>query len=168
MPCSCRRCIAVTGWFSVSAGRELFPRHTTPCTPLPATLNPPAHQRHALAIAVRATCCKVCIPQWLYARALQGFDPAACTEFVSLVWLTLMLSPRSVKRWATSEAHPASRYDVINAQCVASPSPLCTKSVNAARTGASSQGQAGVHDRHSDLVVILKKNASTPAAVNDA
>jgi len=34
--------------------------------------------------------------------AAEGFDSAACVAATALVWLTLMLSPRTVQRWATA------------------------------------------------------------------
>ncbi|PNH06887.1 hypothetical protein TSOC_006682, partial [Tetrabaena socialis] len=37
-------------------------------------------------------------------QRLEGFDPAECVALVCLVWITLMLSPPSVKRWATVPA----------------------------------------------------------------
>ncbi|KAG2423223.1 hypothetical protein HXX76_015480 [Chlamydomonas incerta] len=35
---------------------------------------------------------------------LQGFDAAECVSLVAVVWVTLALSPMSVKRWATVAA----------------------------------------------------------------
>ncbi|GIL58474.1 hypothetical protein Vafri_13602 [Volvox africanus] len=37
-------------------------------------------------------------------RQLKDFDAAECLAMVCLVWITLMLSPQSVKRWATTAA----------------------------------------------------------------
>ncbi|GLC65370.1 hypothetical protein PLESTF_000285900 [Pleodorina starrii] len=37
-------------------------------------------------------------------KQLKGFDADECLAMVCLVWITLMLSPRSVKRWAKSAA----------------------------------------------------------------
>ncbi|KXZ42760.1 hypothetical protein GPECTOR_120g427 [Gonium pectorale] len=37
-------------------------------------------------------------------RRLKGFDAAECLALVCLVWITLMLSPRTVRRWATASA----------------------------------------------------------------
>ncbi|GLC55620.1 hypothetical protein PLESTB_001007600 [Pleodorina starrii] len=36
-------------------------------------------------------------------KQLKGFDADECLAMVCLVWITLMLSPRSVKRWAKSK-----------------------------------------------------------------
>ncbi|GIL81619.1 hypothetical protein Vretifemale_10630 [Volvox reticuliferus] len=37
-------------------------------------------------------------------RQLKDFDAAECLAMVCLVWITLMLSPQSLKRWATTAA----------------------------------------------------------------